>query len=418
METLVEYGPISAIENLTIEECSGGITAPKGFLAAGIHCGLKKMNKDLALVISEVPAAGAGVFTTNKVPAAPVLIDKDQIRKSSSFRAILVNSGNANACTGDRGYLDALTMVKRTATVLGVNEDEVLVSSTGVIGKYLPMDRINEGIEQVSLMLGIEGNTPAAMAIMTTDKFPKEVAVKCSIDGIPVTIGGMAKGSGMIAPNMATMLAFISTDAAISQQLLQDSIKLASDRSFNRITVDGDTSTNDMVLVLANGLAGNSPLNTVYDPGYNSFYQALEYLLIRLSKMIVMDGEGATKFVEIEVTGAVSEETAVQAARAIANSNLVKTAIHGEDANWGRIIAAVGYSGIDFNPARVEIYFGDVPILRKNYVINFSEEEAKKVLTQKEIKITVNLNQGNASATFWTCDLSKEYVAINANYRT
>jgi glutamate N-acetyltransferase/amino-acid N-acetyltransferase len=238
------------------------------------------------------------------------------------------------------------------------------------------------------------------------------------VDGVDVTIGGMAKGSGMIAPNMATMLAFITTDANISSDLLKYSIKCAADRSFNRITVDGDTSTNDMVLILANGLAGNKELNDPATPSYQTFYAALEYLLIRLSKMIVLDGEGATKFVEIEVRGAASEQAAVRAARAIANSSLVKTAIHGEDANWGRILAAVGYSGIDFEPSEVEIFFGNVPILRKNYSIYFSEEAAKLVLSQKEIKITVDLHQGSHIASFWTCDLSKEYVAINANYRT
>ena len=418
MEALVEQYPATTIEHSMIEERSGGITAATGFRAAGVHCGIKRMNKDLALVVSDVPAVGAGVFTLNKVPAAPVLIDKEQLRKSSSFRALLINSGNANACTGDKGYRDAMTMVKRTADVLGIHEDEVLVSSTGVIGQYLPMDKIKEGIEEAAVMLGVEGSTPAAMAIMTTDKFSKELAVTCSVDGVTVTLGGMAKGSGMIAPNMATMLAFITTDASISKNLLQYSIKRASDRSFNRISVDGDTSTNDMAICLANGMAGNRTLNSTNDPGFEAFYQALEYLLIRLSKMIVMDGEGASKFIEIEVRSAATEESAVQAARAIANSNLVKTAIHGEDANWGRIIAAVGYSGIEFNPANVEIYFGAVPILRRNYVINFSEEEAKKVLIQKEIKITVELHEGDASATFWTCDLTKEYVAINANYRT
>jgi glutamate N-acetyltransferase/amino-acid N-acetyltransferase len=228
----------------------------------------------------------------------------------------------------------------------------------------------------------------------------------------------MAKGSGMIAPNMATMLAFITTDADITSELLSYSLKRAADRSFNRITVDGDTSTNDMVLVLANGMAENKELNDPADVSYQKFYDALEHLLVRLSKMIVLDGEGATKFVEIEVRGAATEEAAVRAARSIANSSLVKTAIHGEDANWGRILAAVGYSGIDFAPADVEIFFGDVPILRRNYVIDFSEDAAKRVLSQKEIRITVNLHQGAHMASFWTCDLSKEYVAINANYRT
>ena len=399
-------------------ECPCGITGPKGFYASGVHSGIKKVKKDLALVYSGTPAHAAGIFTMNKVPAAPVVVDKLQLERSSRFRAILCNSGNANACTGERGLNDAWTMASCTAAALGIDKSEVLVSSTGVIGQYLSMDKLCSGVAEAMTMLDTDGHTAAAEAIMTTDKFSKELAVRVKIDGVDVTIGGMAKGSGMIAPNMATMLAFITTDVNISQQLLQETLKLAADRSFNRITVDGDTSTNDMVLVLANGQAGNAILEDVNDPRYNEFYEAFEYLLTRLSKMIVMDGEGATKFVEIQVTDAASEESAVRAARAIANSNLVKTAINGEDANWGRIIAAVGYSGIDFDPENVEIYFDDVPILRKKYSIDFSEEAAKRVLQQKEIKITVNLDQGDASASFWTCDLSKDYVAINANYRT
>lgn len=399
-------------------ECPCGITGPKGFYAAGVHCGIKKVKKDLALLFSSGPARVAGIFTTNRVPAAPVLVDKQQLERSSSFRAILVNSGNANACTGERGLNDAWSMVDSTASALGIHRSEVLVSSTGVIGQYLPMEQINAGIQEAVSMLDAGAHTSAAEAIMTTDKFAKELSVRIDLDGTEVTIGGMAKGSGMIAPNMATMLAFITTDAAISAELLQTSLKDAADRSFNRISVDGDTSTNDMVLMLANGVAGNQELSDPQDPRYPTFYEALEYLLVRLSKMIVTDGEGATKFIEIRVTGASSEDAAVQAAKAIANSNLVKTALNGEDANWGRIITAVGYSGIDFNPADVEIFFDDVPILRRGYVIDFSEEAAKRVLTQREIKITVDLHQGAASASFWTCDLSKDYVAINANYRT
>lgn len=253
---------------------------------------------------------------------------------------------------------------------------------------------------------------------MTTDTFAKEYAIHFPFKGTDVAIGGMSKGSGMIAPNMATMLAFVTTDARVSTAVLQTALKSATDRSFNRITVDGDTSTNDMVLVLANGMAGNPLLSDVTDPGYQEFCAALEKVLVELSKMIVRDGEGATKLVEIRVTGAGTEETAERAARAIANSSLVKTAIHGEDANWGRILAAAGYSGIEFTPEDVEISFGSVPILRRNFTIDFSEEEAKRVLSQKEISITVDLNQGKSSATFWTCDLSKDYVAINANYRT
>lgn len=399
-------------------ECPCGITGPKGFFAAGVHSGIKKMKKDLALIYSDAPANAAGIFTTNKVPAAPVMVDKQQLDISSTFRAILVNSGNANACTGERGYEDAWTMVRETANALGIGQREVLVSSTGVIGQYLPMDRIQSGIQEAASYLDADGHTAAAEAIMTTDKFSKELAVRVAVNGVDVTIGGMAKGSGMIAPNMATMLAFITTDANISPALLHSSLKEAADHSFNRITVDGDTSTNDMVLILANGRAGNRELVSSDDPAFGPFYDALEYLLVRLSKMIVLDGEGATKFVEINVGGALSEEDAVQAARSIANSNLVKTAINGEDANWGRILAAVGYSGANFRPENVEISFDEVPILRQGYLIDFSEEDAKRVLKQKEIRINVDLNEGGSSACFWTCDLSKDYVAINANYRT
>ncbi len=399
-------------------ECACGVTGPKGFRAAGIHTGIKKAKKDLSLVFSDAPAKAAGVFTTSKVQAAPVLVCKQQLKRSASFRAILVNSGNANACTGERGLNDAWTMVESVAREAGIAAKDVLVSSTGVIGQYLPMDKIAAGIPRIVSSLGVDGHLSAAEGIMTTDTFSKELAVRVLLDGDEVTIGGMAKGSGMIAPNMATMLSFVTTDANIAPELLAHSLKHAADRSFNRITVDGDTSTNDMVLILANGMAGNKELNDPGTPSYRAFYDALEYLLIRLSKMIVLDGEGATKFVEIEVRGAATEEAAVRAARSIANSSLVKTAIHGEDANWGRILAAVGYSGIEFEPSDVEIFFGNVPILQKNYSIYFSEEAAKLVLSQKEIKITVNLHQGTHMASFWTCDLSKEYVAINANYRT
>lgn len=400
------------------DESNQGITGPKGFLATGVHCGVKKAKKDLALVFSTAPAIGAAVFTQNKVPAAPIIVDKLQLKKSFNTRAIVINSGNANACTGERGLNDAWSMAKIAASSLGISESEVLVSSTGVIGQYLPIGKIESGIAEAAPTLSAEGHTDAAEAIMTTDTFTKELAVQFALDGVVVTIGGMSKGSGMIAPNMATMLAFVTTDASITPELLGYSLRQAVDRSFNRISVDGDTSTNDMVAILANSLAGNKELSDLEDPSYKMFYDALVYLLVRLCKMIVVDGEGATKFVEIHVTGASSEADAVQAARAIANSSLVKTAIHGEDANWGRILAAVGYSGIEFNPEDVEIFFGDVPILRQNYCIDFSEEDAKRVLSQKEITITVDLHQGPGSASFWTCDLSKEYVAINANYRS
>jgi glutamate N-acetyltransferase/amino-acid N-acetyltransferase len=358
------------------------------------------------------------VFTTSKVQAAPVLVDKLQLKRTSTVRAVVANSGNANACTGEPGLNDAWAMIKATARALNIDESEVLVSSTGVIGQYLPIEKIQAGIHEAVTMLSREGHVAAAEAIMTTDTFPKELAVRLDLEGIDVTIGAMVKGSGMIAPNMATMLGFITSDVRISPSLLQDALKRAVDHSFNRISVDGDTSTNDMVVLLANGAAGNPEIRDHDDPSFHLFYEVLEYLLIKLSKMIVLDGEGATKFIEIVVSGASSEEVAVCAAKAIANSNLVKTAIHGEDANWGRILAALGYSGIDFNPAAVEIYFDDLPILQQNYRIGFSEQQAKQILGRKEIKITVNLNQGNCSASFWTCDLSSEYVAINANYRT
>jgi glutamate N-acetyltransferase/amino-acid N-acetyltransferase len=401
-----------------LKELSGGITAPKGFRASGIHCGVKKSKKDLCLVVSDAPASAAVVLTTNRVQAAPVLVTREQMGRSRVFRAIVVNSGNANACTGDRGMDDAWAMVGATASALNVGRDEVLVSSTGVIGQFLPIGTITEGIQEAAAFLSPEGGGAAAEAIITTDTFVKEHALEFDWNGVRVRMGGMAKGSGMIAPNMATMLAFVTTDAAVSPAVLHSALSRAADRSFNRISVDGDTSTNDMVAVLANGESGAELLTETAGPHYEAFYAALEEMLVTLSKMIVKDGEGATKFIEINITGAADESSAVKAARAIANSNLVKTAINGEDANWGRILAAVGYSGIDFDPSKVEIFFGGVPILRRNYTIDFSEEEAKKVLSRKEITITVSLHQGEGSASFWTCDLSKDYVAINANYRT
>jgi glutamate N-acetyltransferase/amino-acid N-acetyltransferase len=404
--------------NIMYKGLKSGITSAKGFLTAGVHCGIKQKNKDLALIYSTVPAVAAATFTTSKVQAAPVIVSKKQLAKSSHMRAIIINSGNANACTGEKGIRDAWKMVKHTAWVLDIEEHEILVSSTGVIGKYLPVENILAGINEAAQKLSESSGHLSAEAIGTTDKFTKEFALQFYIGDKLVNVGGMAKGSGMIAPNMATMLAFITTDVNIAPKLLQHSLKNAVDKSFNRISVDGDTSTNDMVVVLANGLAGNSEIFNLEDKNYEVFYKALERVLIKLSKMIVLDGEGATKFIEVKIEGASTEESAVKAAKTVSNSNLVKTAIHGEDANWGRILAAIGYSGIEFDPAVVEIYFGKLPILKKNYKINFSEKMAKKILVNNEIKITVKLNQGGCSATFWTCDLSKEYVNINANYRT
>ena len=402
---------------IRVDECQGGITAPQGFVAAGMYSGIRKVKKDLGMIVSEVPATVAGVFTLNRAQAAPILVDKAQLKRSSLCSAIVVNSGNANACTGERGLNDAWDMVKATAAAVKVPEEQVMVSSTGVIGQYLPMQKILSAIPELARKLSRSGNSDAAESIMTTDTYPKEAAVKFTLGDAVVTIGGAAKGSGMIAPNMATMLAFITTDVVIAQPLLAIALKAATNKSFNRITVDGDMSTNDQVLVLANGLAKNPPLSENSEE-FQLFSAALEYVLIKLAKMIARDGEGATKLVEIMVKGARTEEEAAQAAQAVANSNLVKTAIHGADANWGRILAAVGYSGIDFNPDNVEISFNDLPILKRNYEVVLDEEKGRQALLQENVIVTIDLNQGNQFARFWTCDLTKEYVHINASYRT
>lgn len=402
---------------ISVDECQGGITAPQGFLAAGMYCGIRKAKKDIAMIVSEVPAAVAGVFTLNKTQAAPILVDKAQLKTSSVCSAIVVNSGNANACTGERGLNDAWEMVKAAAVALNVPEEHIMVSSTGVIGQYMPMDKITPAIKQLSAQLHRAGNKDTAEAIMTTDTYPKEVAVRFTLGKSVVTIGGVGKGSGMIAPNMATMLAFITTDIAITQPLLMKALQSANNKSFNRITVDGDMSTNDMALVLANGKANNAVFGE-HSEEFQLFVAALEYVMIKLAKMIARDGEGATKLIEIVVKGSKNEEEAAQAAKAVANSNLVKTAIHGADANWGRILAAVGYSGIDFNPDHVEIAFNELPILKKNYEIVLNEEKAKHILQQENILITIDLHQGNQSARVWTCDLTKDYIHINASYRS
>lgn len=399
------------------KECTGGVTAAEGFIAGGLYCGIRKVKKDIAIIKSTKPANVAGVFTLNKVVAAPLQVDKIQLEKSKLFSAIVVNSGNANACTGEQGLKDAWSMVNAVSKALGVPNDQVLVSSTGVIGQYLPIDKIVDGINNLSTQLSKDGNKNAAEAIMTTDLFSKECAVKFSLDSSIITIGGMAKGSGMIAPNMATMLAFVTTDAKISSEALHRALLIANDHSFNRITVDGDMSTNDMVLILANGLAGNREIE-IGTAEFDKFLEALEYTLIKLAKMIVRDGEGAKKFIEIVVKGAQTETEAVQAAKAVANSNLVKTALHGADANWGRIISAVGYSGINFDPSKVSIEFDNEPILNPNYEIVLDEDKAKAILSKDNITVLINLRQGNAEARFWTCDLTKEYIDINASYRS
>ena len=399
------------------QECAGGITAAQGFTAGGLYCGIRKAKKDIAIVRSSKPAVVAGVFTLNKVIAAPLVVDKIQLKNSGVCSAVVINSGNANACTGEQGMKDAWTMVDTTAEALHLPREQVLVSSTGVIGQYLPMENITKGIQDLSTKLSVSGHNDAAEAVMTTDIFSKECAMRFPLGSSVITIGGMAKGSGMIAPNMATMLAFVTTDAVIAPSALQSALRIANNHSFNRVTVDGDMSTNDMVLVLANGYVKNEEIKENTE-AFQQFLAALEYVLIKLAKMIARDGEGATKFIEIIVTGAHTEDEAVQAARSVANSNLVKTALHGADANWGRILCAVGYSGIDFNPDQTEISLNDLPVLKKNYEIVLDEEKAKATLSLENITVAIHLNQGSAEARFWTCDLTKEYIHINASYRT
>ena len=399
-------------------EVKGGITAPLGFKAAGVYCGIRKEKKDLALITSDVPASVAAVFTLNKTVAAPVLVDKMLLKRGNrECTAVIANSGNANACTGERGLNDAWKMVESVAASLSIPQEQVLVASTGVIGQYLPIEKIEAGIAQIAGQLTINGNEDAAKAIMTTDTFSKEVAVRFELFGKQVTIGSMAKGSGMIAPNMATMLAFLTTDANISSALLQKTFGKLVEVSFNRVSVDGDMSTNDMAVMLANGRSGAEEI-TENTPEYSLFAAALEFVLVKLAKMIARDGEGATKLIEVMVHGAESDANAVAAARSVANSNLVKTAIHGEDANWGRILAALGYAGIPLDPDQIELYINDLPILGKNYEIKIDEDAAKIELKKDTITIVIDLNQGSGQATFWTCDLTKEYIHINASYRS
>ncbi|NLC51013.1 MAG: bifunctional glutamate N-acetyltransferase/amino-acid acetyltransferase ArgJ [Firmicutes bacterium] len=396
------------------EKIAGGITAVSGFMAAGIHCGIKKSKKDLALIYSATPATSAGVFTKNLFQAAPVLLTRERIK--NKLQAIIINSGNANACTGEKGLEDARAMAAYTARALGIPEESVAVSSTGVIGEYLPMEKIIAGIKDICSCLSAEGGPQAAEAIMTTDTVPKEAAVRGKIKGLPFSVGGIAKGSGMICPNMATMLAFIGTDLQIERELLQKTLKEVVNRTFNMITVDGDTSTNDTVLLLANGQAGI----TIEAPGpeLDTFKEALLAVSAKLAKMIVRDGEGATKVIALKIKGCPDFASGRQMAMAVLNSNLVKTAIFGKDANWGRIVTAMGYSGVDFEPSKVEVNLGHLPVARNGRGLAFSEEEALTVLEQDEIPITINLNLGTTEVEAWGTDLSYEYVRINAEYRS
>lgn len=401
----------------------GGITAAPGFKAAGVHAGIKKSNKtkpDVAVIYSEVPAGVGGVFTQNRVKAAPVILSQ-KVAARGLAQALVVNSGNANACTGTEGEETARLMALWAAQGLGMDEKQVVVSSTGVIGHQLPRDVVQTGIEKAVAGLSREGGHDAAIAIMTTDLFCKEIAVQAAIGETVITLGGMCKGSGMIHPNMATMLAFITTDAAVDSRVLQKALKRAVDRSFNMITVDGDTSTNDMAIILANGMAGNEKI--VGDgPVLAQFQEALDYICIELAKMLARDGEGASKLLEVQVKNALHEADARMAAKAVVSSSLVKSAFFGEDANWGRILCAVGYSGAEIDPETVEIWLespaGKEKVADRGTGLVFDEENAKKVLEEKEITVVIDLHQGTGEARAWGCDLTYDYVKINADYRT
>ncbi|UOQ50013.1 bifunctional ornithine acetyltransferase/N-acetylglutamate synthase [Gracilibacillus caseinilyticus] len=395
---------------------NGNIASAKGFQAGGLHCGLRKKKIDLGWVYSDVPAQAAGVYTTNVFQAAPLKVTQESIAKENQLQGIIVNSAIANACTGEQGLQDAYDMRKQFAETVGIEEHMAAVASTGLIGELLPMDRLQKGISQINHEEHL-GAGKFETAILTTDTKEKGIAIELEIDGQTVTIGGAAKGSGMIHPNMATMLSFVTTDANIASAALHDTLKSITNKSFNMITVDGDTSTNDMVLVLANGKAGNQPL-TAQHPQWNDFYQALQFVCEYLAKEIARDGEGATRLVEVQVDGAFTDESATAIAKSIISSNLVKTAIHGADANWGRIITAIGYSGQALDPDKVSVYLGEILVVENGVPAPFNEEQAKEYLLEDEVKIIAKLGDANGKATAWGCDLSYEYVRINASYRT
>lgn len=396
----------------------GSITAPKGFKAGAVCCGVKKKGRrDIAVIYSDVKCKAAGVFTTNRVRAACVDITRKHLENGEA-QAIVVNSGNANACTGERGVADTLEMASLTSELLDIKPEDVLVASTGVIGVFMPMDKIRDGIRRAKEALSDEGGHDAALAILTTDLVTKEIAVEIELGGKPVRIGAIAKGSGMIHPNMATMLAFITTDAAITAQCLQEVIKSSADISYNMISVDRDTSTNDMALIMANGLAGNQLVAEVGSPDFKKFKEAVDFVNITLAKMIARDGEGATRLIEVKVVNAPDEKTARLIARSVVSSNLTKAAVFGKDANWGRILAAAGYSGADFDPYKVDVYLGAEKMAENGMGLVFDENKAREELDKDPVIIKVDLKAGGFSATAWGCDLSYEYVRINAEYRT
>ena len=407
-----------------MEIITGGVTAAKGFMAAGVEAGIKYQNrKDMAMVYSKTPCRAAGVFTTNVVKAAPVLWDKEVVESEWEAQAIVVNSGIANACTGKLGYEYCRETAGAAADALEISPQSVLICSTGVIGMQLPMEKMTEGVRMLAKAIkpGEEAGTDAAKAIMTTDTRNKQVAVKVTIGGKEVTIGGMCKGSGMIHPNMCTMLAFVTTDVNISKKLLQEALSADVQDTFNMVSVDGDTSTNDTLLVLANGQAEN-PEITEKGADYDTFVEALHYVNETLAKKIAGDGEGATALFEVTIQGAESKEQAVTLAKSVITSSLTKAAIFGHDANWGRILCAMGYSGAKFDPENVDLYFesaaGKLQIITKGVAVDYSEEEATKILSEPKVTATADIHMGEATATAWGCDLTYDYVKINADYRS
>lgn len=402
----------------------GGVTAAQGFEAAGVEAAIKYQNrKDLALVYSKAPCKAAGVFTSNVVKAAPVRWDREVVAHSPYVQAVVANSGIANAATGRQGYECCKKTAAKAAELLGISEDAVLVASTGVIGSQMPLDRILLGVEQLAEAKRdtIEAGTLAAEAIMTTDTISKQAAVQIEIGGKTVTIGGMCKGSGMIHPNMCTMLGFVTTDIAISKELLQEALSEDVVDTFNMISVDGDTSTNDTLVVLSNGMAGNPEITTKNDD-YDKFREALHYIDITLAKMMAGDGEGATALFETKVIHAESKEAARTLARSVIGSSLCKAAIYGHDANFGRFLCALGYSGVNFDPDQVELYFENseksILIYKDGMAADYSEEEATQILASPEVRVLVDMHMGDAEAAAWGCDLSYDYVKINADYRS
>ena len=409
-----------------MKKIKGGVTTPLGFSAMGLRVGIKEGNskkKDMAMIYSNVPCLAAGTFTTNQVKAAPVKWDQKVIYCSPVVQAVVCNSGVANACTGEEGMKYCEDMAKATAEALHIKKDEVLVASTGVIGAQLPMDKIVNGIGMLAPTLdpSIEGGHMAAEAIMTTDTKPKEIAFEFEIGGKKCTIGGMCKGSGMIHPNMCTMLGFITTDVSISKDLLYQALSSDIKDTFNMVSVDGDTSTNDTVLLLANGLAGNDMI-TEKNEEYYKFTKALRNITEYLARQIAGDGEGATALFEVKVINAASKEQAVTLAKSVVTSSLTKVAIYGHDANWGRILCAMGYSEAKFNPDTVDIYFeskaGKLKIVENGMATDYSEEKATKILSEEAVTAICDVKMGEYTATAWGCDLTHEYVSINADYRS